>query len=89
MELLQLKVRGSGYGGCVADIDGYTFFKCSRSGRIKQLKHYPADTFESRSQFIAMMQKFATPPGFLDPPLPIEGLTIEALDRAHATLLNR
>lgn len=88
MELLQLKVRGSGYGGCVADADGYTFFKCSRKGHVKKLKHYPVDTFESRAQFIAMMQKFATPPGFLDPPLPIEALTIDSLDRAHALLSN-
>jgi len=49
----------------------------------------PAFVFFSSAagaQFIAMMQKFVTPPSFLQPPIPIEELTLEHLDRIHCDL---
>ena len=86
MELLQLKAYAAGYRGCVLDEDGYCFFQCSRNGRVKRLKSYPKDEFADLSHFMAMMHKFIAPPSFLKPPVPIDALTIETLDRVFAAL---
>ena len=86
MELLLLRAYAAGYRGCVIEESGYLFFQCSRKGRVKRLKHYPKSEFADLSQFMAMMQKFVSPPSFLQPPLPIQALTIEELDRVHGQL---
>lgn len=86
MELLFLRAYGSGYRGCIIDDTRFRFFQASRKRGIKFLKDYPRDDFEDTSQFIAMMQKFVTPPSFLQPPVPIKELTLESLDRLYPDL---
>ncbi len=86
MELLLLRAYAAGYRGCVIEADSYSFFQCSRNGRVKRLKKYSKTEFSDLNQFKAMMQKFVSPPSFLQPPIPIDALTLEELDRVHATL---
>ena len=86
MELLLLKAYAAGYRGCAIEEGGYLFFQCSRKGRVKRLKNYSKTEFADVNQFKAMMQKFVSPPSFLEPPVPIQALTIEELDRVHAEL---
>ncbi len=86
MELLLLRAYGSGYRGCVIEENQYLFFQCSRKRGLKHLKSYPKQEFADIAQFMAMMQKFVSPPAFLKPPVPIAALTMEELDRVHKTL---
>ncbi len=86
MELLYLRAYGSGYRGCIIDDTRFRFFQVSRRRGLKFLKDYPRDAFEDTAQFIAMMQKFVTPPHFLQPPIPVEDLTVECLARIHADI---
>ena len=48
------------------------------------MKSYSASEFADLGHFKAMMQKFVSPPSFLQPPVPIADLTIGELDRVHA-----
>ena len=90
MKLIYLKSYGSGYRGCAVLPDGdYLFFQCSPRKGLKQLKRYPASDFDDLEHFMAMMQKFITPPSFLKPPLAIASLTMEELDRVHGEIVNR
>jgi hypothetical protein len=85
MELLLLRAYAAGYRGCVIEERGYCFFQCNRRrGQVKRLKSYSTSEFADLDQFKAMMQKFVSPPSFLQPPIPITALTIEELDRVHA-----
>ena len=86
MELLYLRTYGSGFRGCIIDDTRFRFFQVSRRKGLKFLKDYRRDDFEDTAQFIAMMQKFVTPPAFLQPPIPIEELTLENLDRVYSDL---
>ncbi len=86
MELLFLRAYGSGYRGCIIDDARFRFFQISRRRGLKFLKDYRRDAFEDTAHFIAMMQKFVTPPSFLQPPVPIEELTLENLERIHAQI---
>lgn len=83
MELLLLKAYGSGYRGCLIEQDSYLFFQYSRKRGLKRLKSYPRKDFKDTTQFMAMMQKFITPPSFFNPPIPINALVKEELDRVH------
>jgi hypothetical protein len=85
VELLLLRAYAAGYRGCVIEEGGYCFFQCSRRrGKVKRLKSYAASEFADLDHFKAMMQKFVSPPSFLQPPVPIADLTIGELDRVHA-----
>ena len=86
MELLLLRAYGSGYRGCIIDDTRFRFFQVSRRRGIKYLKDYQRDAFDDTAQFIAMMQKFVTPPSFLQPSVPIEELTMESLDRIYPSI---
>lgn len=87
MELLLLKAYGSGYRGCVIEDSRYLYFQFSRKKGLKHLKSYAKHDFRDTSHFMAMMQKFVSPPSFLRPPIPIRELTLEELDRVHAEVL--
>lgn len=84
MELIYLKAYGSGYRGCAITRDRYLFFQCSRKRDLKILKSYSRDEFFDLDHFMAMMQKFISPPSFLRPPVEISGLSIETLDQVYA-----
>ena len=86
MEPLFLRAYGGGYRGCIIDDTRFRFFQVSRRRGLKFLKDYRRDAFEDTAQFIAMMQKFVTPPSFLQPPVPIEELTLENLERVHSEI---
>lgn len=86
MELLLLTAYGEGYRGCVVEEHRYLFFQYSRKRGLKHLKSYPKEDFNDISHFIAMMQKFVSPPSFLQPPVPIKALTVEELNRVHTAL---
>ncbi len=86
MELLFLRTYGNGYRGCVIDDARYRFFQISRRKGLRFLKSYPRASFEDSAHFIAVMQKFVTPPSFLRSPIPIEELTLEHLDRIYPTI---
>ncbi len=86
MELLYLRAYGSGYRGCAITQDRYLFFQCSRKKSLKILKAYSREEFADLAHFMAMMQKFISPPSFLRPPITIAGLTMEELDRVHREL---
>jgi hypothetical protein len=83
MEIIYLRAYGSGYRGCVARPGDYLFFQYGRRKGLKALKRYPKTDFEDLEHFMAMMQKFISPPAFLVPPVPIAALTLEELDRIH------
>ena len=89
MELLMLRAYASGYRGCVIDAHQYLFFQYGRKRGLQKLKSYPRQEFESISHFMAMMQKFISPPLFLQPPVAIAELTLEALDEAYAGIKKR
>ena len=86
MALLYLKAYGSGYRGCVIEAQGYLFFQCSARRGFKPLKWYPKAAFDDLAHFMAMMQKFISPPAFLSPPVALPALTMDALDRAYAQI---
>ena len=86
MALLYLKAYGSGYRGCAIEAQGYLFFQCSAKRGLEPLKWYPKEAFDDVSHFMAMMQKFISPPTFLSPPVAVESLTMDALDRADAQI---
>ncbi len=86
MELIYLRAYGSGYRGCAISRDRYHFFQCSRKSGLKILKSYPKAEFVDLDHFMAMMQKFISPPSFLRPPVAISELTMEELDRVHRKL---
>ena len=86
MELIYLRAYGSGYRGCAISWDRYLFFQCSLKRGLKILKSYPREEFADPEHFMAMMQKFISPPSFLRPPIVISGLTMHELDRAHREL---
>lgn len=87
MKLLLLRAYAAGFRGCIVDDHDYYFFQCSRKGMVKRLKSYPKKDFVDQKHFIAMMQKFVTPPAFLQPPVSIADLTLEELERAHARIV--
>jgi hypothetical protein len=87
MELLLLKAYGNGYRGCVIEKDRYLFFQCSRKKGLRHLKSYLQQEFTDTEQFMAMMQKFVSPPSFLHPPVSIETLSMEELDRVHSEII--
>jgi hypothetical protein len=87
MELLFLRAYANGYRGCGVDDHDYFFFQCNRKGRVRRLKSYPKDDFVDRRHFTLMMQKFVSPPIFLQPPMALSSLTIEALDGAYARIV--
>ena len=88
MELIYLKAYGSGYRGCAVQPDGdYLFFQCSPRKGLKRLKRYPKSDFDDLEHFMAMMQKFISPPSFLRPPLVIAELTMDELNRAHGVIM--
>ena len=89
LKLLFLRAYGSGYRGCVIDGTRFRFFQVGRRKGLKYLKEYSREAFEDTAQFIAMMQKFVTPPAFLQPPIPIDDLTLETLDRIYPKLKNK
>lgn len=89
MEILILKAYGSGYRGCVIEAHHYRYFQFSRKKGLKTLKRYARLEFTGVAQFMAMMQKFASPPSFLQPPIPIQALTMEELDRVWAEIQKR
>ena len=90
MELIYLKSYGSGYRGCAVMPDGdYLFFQRSPRKGLKHLKRYPGSDFDDLEHFMAMMQKFITPPSFLKPPLVVEDLTMEELHRAYGEIMNK
>jgi hypothetical protein len=86
MELIYLRAYGSGYRGCAITRDRYLFFQCSRKKGLKILKTYSHEEFADLDHFMAMMQKFISPPSFLRPPITIAGLTMQELDRVHREL---
>ncbi len=86
MELLLLRAYASGYRGCAIDEESYFFFQSRRNGKIKRLMGYSKADFEDLQHFTAMMQKFVSPPAFLQPPIPISSLTLAELDRVHAEI---
>ena len=86
MELIYLRAYGSGYRGCVVEPDRYLFFQCSRKKGFKYLKSYPKEEFADLDHFMAMMQKFISPPSFLRPPITIATLDLDELDRVHREL---
>jgi hypothetical protein len=83
MELLFLRAHASGYRGCAIDEQSYFFFQCNRKNRLKRLFCYPKEDFADQDHFIAMMQKFISPPAFLRPSVTVSALTIEELDRVY------
>lgn len=87
MELLLLRAYGSGYRGCVIEKERYLFFQFSRKKGLRYLKNYSRQEFASVEQFMAMMQKFVSPPSFLHPSVTIETLSMEELDRAHSEIM--
>jgi hypothetical protein len=88
MELIYLRAYGSGYRGCAITRDRYLFFQCSRKKGLKILKTYSHEEFADLDHFMAMMQKFISPPSFLRPPIAITDLTMQELDRVHRDLCN-
>jgi len=76
MQLLYLRFYGSGYRGCAITPDCYLFFQCSRKRGLKILKTYPQEEFADLGHFMAMMQKFISPPAFLRPPITIAGMRV-------------
>lgn len=89
MELLLLRAYAGGYRGCVIDEHDYCFFQCRRKGSISRLKSYPKKDFSDLNHFILMMQKFVSPPAFIQPPIPIAALTIKELDRVNDQMAQR
>jgi len=86
MDLIYLRAYGGGYRGCAVSRDRYLFFQCSRKRGLKILKSYPKEEFIDLDHFMAMMQKFISPPSFLRPPVAISELTMPELDRVHGIL---
>lgn len=89
MELLHLRAHTGGYRGCAIDDTSYFFFQCSRRSGIRRLISYPKHDFEDIGHFMAMMQKFISPPQFLHPTIQVPELTMEALDRAYQQIKSR
>lgn len=89
MELLYLRAYGSGYRGCAITWDRFLFFQCSRKKGLSILKSYLKEEFTDLEHFMAMMRKFISPPSFLRPPVTIDGLTLEELDRVHRKLSSK
>jgi hypothetical protein len=86
MEIFALRSYAAGYRGCSIDEGGYLFFQYTRKGGLKRLKCYDRGDFDGNDHFAAMMMKFMTPSAFLRPPVPIDALTLEELDRVHALI---
>ena len=86
IQILALRRYASGYRGCLVDQQRYVFFQYSRNGRLKELKSYPRSEFDDLLHFVSVMQKFMSASAFLIPPIPIEALTINELDRLDAQL---
>lgn len=88
-QIVALSAYASGYRGCLMDAEHYLFFQCSRKGSVKRLKIYPKSDFIDLDHFKAMMLKFMIPTTFLRPPVPIDALTLDELDRVHAHMKKR
>ena len=83
MGILAIRPYVSGYRGCLKDAEHYVFFQFTRKGGFRRLKDYPLGDFTDDLHFVAMMQKFMSSSVFILPPIAIETLTIEALDRVY------
>lgn len=89
MELLHLRAYAGGFRGCALDDQSYFFFQCSRKHGVRRLICYPKEDFQDIGHFMAMMQKFISPPLFLRPTVQLSELTMEALDRAYRQIISR
>ena len=81
MEIIALKAHPRGFHGCLIHEESYQFFQLTRSGRFRPLKRYPIEAFEDHDHFAAIMMKYMGTTAFLLPPVPIQEITLEALDR--------
>ena len=89
MEIIALKAHTRGYHGCVVEADEYVFFQLSRKGALRRLKAYPRTDFSDHEQFQFMMMKYMTPSAFINPPEPIEAITLDELDRVRQIIRQR
>jgi hypothetical protein len=89
MELLHLRAHAGGFRGCALDEQSYFFFQCSRKHGVRRLIRYPREDFQDIAHFMAMMQKFISPPHFLHPTVEITELTMDALGRAYRQIKSR
>ncbi len=81
MEIIALKKHPRGYHGCLIDESGYLFFQLSSKGRFRPLKRYARSDFENDAQFVAIMTKYMHPGAFMKPPVPVDEISLEALDQ--------
>jgi hypothetical protein len=89
MELLYLRAHAGGFRGCAIDDQSYFFFQCSQKRGVRRLISYPKRDFQDIGHFMAMMQKFISPPQFLRPTIQVPELTMEALDRVYRQIRPR
>jgi hypothetical protein len=89
MQLITLHSYPGGFRGCVVDTRRYCFFQYRRKSGFKILKSYPKTDFVDLHHFLSMMQKFMTPSSIIFPPVEIEDLSLEALERMSRELKER
>ena len=89
MEIIALKAHTRGYHGCIVEDDAYVFFQLSRKGAFRRLKGYPRKDFSDHEQFQFMMMKYMTPSAFINPPEPIQEISMDELDRVHQIIRKR
>jgi hypothetical protein len=81
MKIICLKSYKSGYTGFLEERDRYVFFHLSRNGELKRLVEYDKSGYLDRKRFVSVMARYVPLGNFLEEPVPVEEVTVEALDK--------
>ena len=85
MKIIGLKPYANGYTGFVEERGRYVFFQFARGGEFKGLVEYDKSDYLDRKRFVSVMARYMPLSNFLEEPVPVDEVTLEALDRIEET----
>lgn len=80
MKILCLRAYANGYRGLLEERETYSFFQCTRQGRLTKLMTYDKAMFPNRRRFLTGMGKFMPRRFFFEKPVEVTTLTIAEMD---------
>lgn len=80
MKIMCLRSYSHGYTGFMEEQDQYVFFQFPRRGKIRRLVTYDKSQFTNYRHFVGGISKFIPHLFFLEQPVAVDLMTIQALD---------